>query len=187
MPLSGPQWINQFPNSSSVDTLADPFKSNVCRFSSALSTAGASVSITATKRPPERAYLMHYCFRIANESFDPSTVPLFPGVDIQWVHMNAQRLPDLQASRVAAQQMVQGYSIVFRPALSSRHTEGKAIDMNIVWSQKVLTIADSIGRVVDIRTSPKNGSGNAGLRRVGAGYRVLKLISDPPHWSSDGH
>jgi len=25
------------------------------------------------------------------------------------------------------------------------------------------------------------------LQEVGAGYGVIKLKSDPPHWSSDGH
>ena len=34
--------------------------------------------------------------------------------------------------------------------------------------------------------SPRSGA-NKQLQAVGAGYGVIKLKSDPPHWSSDGH
>ena len=30
-------------------------------------------------------------------------------------------------------------------------------------------------------------TGNVALRAVGKSYGVIKLASDPPHWSSDGH
>ncbi|NMV39582.1 hypothetical protein HGR00_16830 [Ralstonia insidiosa] len=81
--------------------------------------------------------------------------------------------------------MVAAYGIVFRPALSSRHTEGLAIDMTIRWSD-MLRITDAAGTVVAIENSPRNG-GNSALHTVGASYGVKKLLSDPPHWSEDGH
>jgi len=186
MSLSGPQWVSQFRESTSTDDLVDPFRGNVNRFLAALSTAGATVSIATTLRPPERAYLMHYSFRIAREALDPATVPAMAGVDIQWVHPGANGATDLAASRNAAEQMVQAYGIVFRPALSSRHTEGNAIDMDISW-QGNLTIANAGGTQINITTSPRTGAGNAALQGVGASYGVRKLASDPPHWSSDGH
>jgi hypothetical protein len=36
--------------------------------------------------------------------------------------------------------------------------------------------------------SVKNGTAlNPVLHKIGASYGVIKLLSDPPHWSSDGH
>jgi hypothetical protein len=128
---------------------------------------------------------MHYSFAIAREGVDPATVPALAGVDIQWVHTTAG-VADLSASRAAAEQMVQGYGIVFKPALSSRHTEGKAVDMDVSWSAG-LVIAKPDGSKQTISSSPRTGAGNSDLQQIGALYGVVKLLSDPPHWSSDGH
>jgi D-alanyl-D-alanine dipeptidase len=186
MPFSGPQWAKQFPTTSSTDALVEPFRGSVNRFLGALRAAGATVDIHDTLRPPERAYLMHYSFRIARQALDPSTVPAMAGVDIQWVHTDGQGAPDLPASKAAAEQMVGAYGIVFRPALTSRHTEGRAIDMTISW-QGDLTIATAVGGQTTITTEPRTGAGNAALHGVGAAYGVCKLVTDAPHWSSDGH
>lgn len=186
MPPSGPLWTNQFPASSSTDDLVEPFRESVNRFLAVLRSAGATVNIAETLRPPQRVYLMHYSFCIARQALDPSTVPTMAGVDIQWVRTDAQGAPDLPASRSAAEQMVQAYGIVFKPALTSRHTEGRAIDMHITW-QGDLTIANAAGGQVTITTEPRTGAGNTDLWGVGAAYGVLKLATDPPHWSSDGH
>jgi hypothetical protein len=176
MPISGPDWVSQFPQSRSVDDLVEPFRDNVNRFLSALSDAGATVSIAATFRPPERAYLMHYSFLIARGGADPSAVPSLPGVDIQWAHDDAKS---------AAEAMVRGYDIVFQPALASRHTQGLAIDMDVAW-QGNLTIADAHGVTTTIASLPRSG-GNSDLQAVGNSYGVKKLATDPPHWSSDGY
>ncbi len=124
MALSGSPWVSQFPTSASIDDLSEPFRSNARRFVAALRQAHASVSIADTLRPPQRAYLMHFAFAVAREALDPRAVPAMAGVDIQWLHLDAHSQPDLVASRTAAAQMVQGYGIVFKPALTSRHTEG---------------------------------------------------------------
>ncbi len=186
MSLSGPLWVSQFPDTASTDDLEQPFRGNVTRFIAALTAAKASVSINTTLRPPQRAYLMHYAFCIARENLDPGTVPAMAGVDIQWTHSGANGAPDLAASKAAAEQMVQAYGIVFMPVLNSRHTEGKAIDMDITW-QGHLTIANAAGAQVAIANQPRTGAGNTTLQGVGATYGVRKLASDPPHWSSDGH
>lgn len=185
MPLSGPAWVARFPTSVNVNDLAPAFRGNATRFLAALRQAGANVEINATLRPPQRAYLMHYSWRIAREQLDPAAVPAMAGVDIQWLHRTAQNQPNLAASRQAAQQMVQGYELVVRPALQSRHTQGLAIDMNVVW-QGALVIRNASGQEVTIDTTPHSG-GNAQLQAVGATYGVIKLATDPPHWSSDGH
>ncbi len=130
--LSGPAWVPRFPTSTSTSDLIASFRPGVDAFLNALRNAGATVSISATLRPRERAHLMHYSWRIAREGFDPGAVPAMSGVDIDWVHRQGGA-PDLNASRNAAEQMVQGYNIVERPALNSRHTEGRAVDMNVSW------------------------------------------------------
>ncbi len=50
-----------------------------------------------------------------------------------------------------------------------------------------MTITGVIGKTIvtklNIETPIKN---NSDLYSVGASYGVIKLISDPPHWSDDG-
>jgi D-alanyl-D-alanine dipeptidase len=185
MAPSGPQWVSQFPTSRSVQDLVEPFRSGVRAYLAALSAAGASVTVADTLRPPQRAYLMHYSFAIAREGLHPSEVPPMAGVDIQWLHTDAGGDTDINGSTEAAEQMVQGYGIAFRPALTSRHTDGCAIDMTITW-QDDLTVARADGTRVTISTAPRSGD-NADLHQLGASYGVIKLVSDPPHWSVDGH
>jgi hypothetical protein len=184
--LSGQLWVSKFPNSTSVDDLAGQFKSNAKKFIAALTAAGATVSISATLRPKERAFLMHWSFRVAKENYDPEKVPEMAGVDIDWVHKDAKGNKSLDASKLAAGQMVDGYDIAYRPVLDSRHTEGNAIDMDISWSTSELKIKDGAGKDVTIKTGAKDGS-NPELHKVGKSYGVVKLVSDPPHWSNDGH
>ena len=183
--LSGADWCSKFPNSTSVEDLKEPFRTAAKNFLAALNKAGATVTISATYRPPERAYLMHYSFLIGKNGLDPSTVPAMTGVDINWVHTDAKGNKDIKASRQAANDMVAGYDIVYTPVLTSRHTEGKAIDMDISWGAD-LTIDGSDGKSTTIKSQPRTGA-NTDLQSVGAGYGVHKLATDPPHWSSDGH
>lgn len=183
--LSGPAWVQKFPTSTSTDDLVDPFKSNAKKFIAALQKAGATVSIGATLRPKQRAYLMHWSFEISR-GFDPETVPEMAGVDIEWVHRDSSGRADLAASKTAADKMVSGYDIAFEPALVSHHSEGTAIDMDIAWSTGTLKITDGTGSDVTIASNPKSG-GNTDLHKVGRSYGVIKLVSDPPHWSNDGH
>jgi hypothetical protein len=74
--LSGKDWVNKFPTSKSVADLDPTFGANVSKFLAALAAAGASVAINATYRPKERAYLMHYAFRIARQGLSPLTCRL---------------------------------------------------------------------------------------------------------------
>ncbi len=183
---SGAAWVARFPTSTSTSDLESTFQGNVESFIAPLQEAGASVSIAATYRPAERAYLMHYSYRIAKKNLDPATVPAMPGVDICWVHRDTAGNLDIAAARAAALQMVNGYGIAYAPALQSRHTQRRAIDMNISWTGD-LAIAGASGNDVTITTTPRTGAGNTALHGVGAGYGVHKLVSDPPHWSDDGH
>lgn len=171
---SGAQWCARFPTSVSLDDLAEPFRSKARAFVQALRDAGASVTVSATYRPAERAYLMHWCCMIADGGQDPAAVPPKPGVAIDWCHG-----ADLAAAKAAAQAMRQGYGIVYPAALESRHTQRLAVDMTIRFQG-----------ALQVRTG--NGVGAAvasqgDLVPVGRSYGVFKLLSDPPHWSSDGH
>jgi hypothetical protein len=181
---SGKDWVSKFPTSKSPGDLKGGFASAVKKFLKALDDAGAKVSISATFRPPERAYLMHYSYLIAKGT-KPEDVPPMTGVDIEWEHKDKQGKADPAASKKGAEEMVSAYDIAYEPALKSRHTEGLAIDMDIKWSGE-LKIKDVKGKDVVIKSSPKDG-GNKDLQAVGADYGVIKLKSDPPHWSSDGH
>jgi hypothetical protein len=185
MPPSGPSWVTQFPTSRSVTDLVDPFRTNVTNFLAALAAASATVTISATFRPPQRAYLMYYSFLIGNNSIDPATAPAHDGVDIQWVHLDDSGNPDGVASQQAAAAMAGAYDIVFQPSLTSRHTQALAIDMTISW-QGDLTITDANGNASTITSLPRSGA-NSDLQAIGATYGVIKLATDPPHWSSDGH
>lgn len=185
---SGAAWVAQFPTSVSLDDLADPFRTNERAFLAALSAARARVSISATYRPPERAFLMHYCCLVAGyrdkagafHQIAPAAVPVMPGVDIDWTHGG-----DQGAAIAAAVAMRQAYGIAFPAALISRHTQRLAIDKTIAWDG-TLVIADKSGGVHSIAEGPRSGM-NPSLWKIGATFGVHKLASDPPHWSSDGH
>jgi hypothetical protein len=177
--LSGPVWVARFPGSRSTTDLIVDFKQAVEAFLRALAKAGATVRINATYRPPERAYLMHHAFDIARNGADPNDVPPMPGVNIIWAH------PTPQASHAAAKQMVEAYGMSVQAVLRSRHTERRAIDMNISWGG-TLTIEDANRQSVQIAGEPRSGL-NPRLHTVGRSFRVIKLVGDPPHWSDDGH
>jgi hypothetical protein len=81
--------------------------------------------------------------------------------------------------------MMAGYQIKFPAALESRHTQRRAIDMTIGWNG-TLNIRDFNGQAHAIASGPQNGS-NSQLIAVGATFGVIKLVTDPPHWSDDGH
>jgi hypothetical protein len=190
---SGAQWVARFPGSTSLASLNSPFRESVTRFIDAIKAAGASVHISATYRPPERAYLMHWSWKIVKTSFDPQQVPSYPGdvIRIKWAHTSEAGEFDQQASVQAARAMVNGYGINalnVAPALASRHIQKLAIDMSISWTG-TLTINNASGTAISIISDPKTGM-NSDLHSVGATFGVTKFIggsSDKPHWSNDGH
>jgi hypothetical protein len=100
---------------------------------------------------------MHWCCLIADSGQDPAAVPAMAGVEIDWTHDG-----DVVAARTAARAMKAAYGIAYPAALVSRHTQRRAIDM---------TIHNAPDDVV----------------ALGASFGVHKLLTDPPHWSDDGH
>ena len=187
--MSGLQWCARFPTSVSPNDLVPDFRDRVLAFISAVKSGGATVSIAATYRPPERAYLMHWCSRIAgyidpkthqHKIDPPSAAAPMVGVAIDWTHGGNN-----DAARAAAAEMVSGYAIKYPAVLVSRHTQRRAIDMTISWQGK-LTVRDFDGQERVITMPPRSGS-NQVLVDVGRSFGVIKLMTDPPHWSDDGH
>jgi len=172
---SGPQWCARFPGSHSPEDLVEGFRGRVMAFISAMEKGGATVVVDATYRPPERAYLMHWCWMIANLSQSPAAVPHMAGVDIDWTHGG-----DILAARAAARAMVKGYDIEVKPALDSLHCHRRAIDMAIRWSG-MLSIRDFDGNMHRVSSMPCDGT-NRELGQVGASFGVYKRVNDPPHW-----
>lgn len=95
-------------------------------------------------------------------------------VNIDWTHKGNH-----DAAVAAAVDMVNGYHIVYRPALTSRHIQRRAIDMTITG-----IINKSMKNFAGVQTLITSQSI---LYEVGATYGVHKLVTDPPHWSDDGH
>jgi hypothetical protein len=197
MPLSGRSWVDLFPTSTSLDDLDPTFKAKVRAFADALVAAGADIEITASRRPRERAYLMHYAWAIWKHREDPKSIPAFKprggeaAVDIQWLHTTATGAPDIGASRDAAAEMVAGYQMLklgTPPALNSNHIAGKALDMVVTWDGD-LAVDDKDGKVHTITSTPRDST-NADLIKVGKTYGVIHFVNvlkDRPHWSVDGH
>jgi hypothetical protein len=154
------------------------FRTKIQEFLAALNAAGARVVIDSTRRDKDRAYLMHYSWKIAKGLIAPSKVPPRAGVDIEWDHGS------LAKSKAAAQDMVRLFGMAHIAALASYHISGTAIDMTITWDG-TLKIANKSGQVVDVG-APRNGAENSKLHAVGATYGVKKLKTDPPHWSANG-
>ena len=171
---SGAQWCAQFPTSSSLVDLIEPFRTGVSDFINALRAAGAGVTVSATFRPPERAYLMHWACMIGSGGQDPAGVPPMAGVAIDWKHGGNRA-----EAKAAAQAMMTGYRIAFPAALVSRHTQRRAIDMTITL-RNAIQIKERGGMVRIARFLED-------LHPIGATYGVHKLVNDPPHWSDDGH
>jgi len=182
--LSGRAWWvahqDRYPNSRDVNDLDEDFRANLIRFINCLKKAGALVSIKSTRRNAIRAYLMHYCWRIANEDFNPSDVPQRAGVDIQWDHGNDE------ASRKAANEMVSLFGLAFKPSLASNHIRGTAIDMDIRWSKDLFLGPLPTGGFRGVVGGPRTGARNRDLHEIGESFGVRKLLNDPPHWSYNG-
>jgi len=178
--LSGPYWADRFPTSMLIADIASPFRERVLTFQKALLKAGCKVVVTATYRPRERAFLMHYAAQIHSGNVDPESVPALDGVDIDWVHYTPE------GSLQAAQMMLDAYDIGDNPvALKSRHTQRLAVDWEVTWKGKI-RIQDGYGRVVTIG-DPPNSTENQDMWKVGESFGVYKLAGDPPHWSVDGY
>lgn len=187
---SGDSWVSRYRGSSDLRDLRLPFRGYVEAFVEAMRAAGATVKINATYRPLERAYLMHWSWKINRNRISAKDVPAMAGVPISWEHCDAEGEYSDAKSVAAARDMVRGFEMQrlnVAPSLRSRHTVGCGIDMTISWSADLL-IRDAYGELVEIDRMPRTGM-NPQLHRVGASYGVIKYKRngrDEPHWSDTG-
>jgi hypothetical protein len=179
-------WANDHAkNSTSVEDLVDPFRTNIKSFIQALVSAGANVQVSTTKRSGQRAYLFHWCWLIGLGKAKPSDAPAMAGVDIEWDH------GDPQKSKDGAKKMIDGFGLavpplnINAPALNSNHITGRAIDMTVTWAGTI-NIKKKDGTTESVTFMPDVDK-NTKLHSVGATYGVRKLATDAPHWSDDGH
>lgn len=188
--LSGHHWVLQYLGANRLQDLRQPFRGYTEAFIGALRAAGASVTINATYRHPKRAYLMHWCWKIAKNRASPEDVPAMEGVSISWKHYDKDNKYSYDQSIEAARVMVRAFQMErlgVAPSLKSRHTLGFGIDMTISWHGE-LKLRDAHGHVVRITSLPRTGM-NRELHRVGASYGVVKYNRsgrDDPHWSDTG-
>ena len=186
---SGRQWVawadENAQNSTSLDDLVEPFRTNAKAFAKALQDAGAIVIIGTTKRSARRAYLFHWCWLIGLGKAKPSEATVMAGVDIEWDH------GDPVKTKSGAREMIDGFGLAVpprstnAPALTSLHIVGKAVDFSATWTG-ILEVKKKDGTEVAVPFLPDVNK-NTTLHAVGASYGVLKLATDAPHWSIDGH
>ncbi|MEM7344711.1 MAG: hypothetical protein AAF485_10740 [Chloroflexota bacterium] len=193
--LSGERWVDQFPASDKLNDLDSSFSSAVTRFITALETAGASIDILATRWPPERAYLMHWAWLIANDEVDAREVPpveevefdtsVSPSVDIIWWHGNEDE------SKKAAEEMIKAFGIdelEKPPPLESKHVSGQAIDMRVSWGGNGLIVEIPGGDQIELDSAPQDER-NPQLAELGLIFGVIHygdIDDDAVHWSVDG-
>ena len=179
-------WANSnAKKSNKVSDLAEGFRKNVQAFIKALEDAGATVSISTTKRSKKRAYLFHWSWKIGLSKCKASDATAMEGVDIEWDHGKDDE------SVAGAKEMIDGFGLAvppkskYAPSLSSKHISAKAIDMTITWSG-TMKVKKKDGAEASVKYMEKVNE-NTKLHEVGDSYGVKKLKDDAPHWSDDGH
>lgn len=163
--------VAMFPTSRSIEDLAEPFRSKVRTFLAGVKDAGGTYTIAATKRPQQRAAIMHWAWMVSKEGVNPASVPPLPGISIAW-------------SKALADELVVAYGLAYRPALDSLHIMGQAIDVDITF-QASATMRTGTGGTAYVSAGDANA--DPAFHRVAATYGVVKLPSDHPHYSSTGH
>ncbi|KAF5424766.1 hypothetical protein C5S42_12595 [Candidatus Methanomarinus sp.] len=180
--LSGSHWTGIAETySTSLEDLADPFKTNAKNFIAAMETAGATVSINTTKRPIQRAWLMHHAWIIAKGGSAPTNDPHNTG--IIWDHGTPEE------TKKKAEEMIgpSGFNMAYNASLTSRHFSGNAVDMTISNMPDKFTFKHE-GKDVTIDLGSPNTGQNTKLHTAADSYfKVKKLVSDAPHWSDNGH
>lgn len=181
---SGPHWHRRFMGDNTLNGLSTTFRPMVTQFIDAMKAAGIKVKINAILRPIKRSYLMYWAFKIAKGT-PPEQADPFPGVDIDWLHRDANGTPNPVKAKAAARQMCDAYGIawnsprqkVARPA-ASNHTRGDAIDMKM--SNYVgKSVKDANGELIEV-------TGFSTLVAIGKSYGVIYFPREDMHWSING-
>lgn len=176
--VSGADWCGLFLQSSSLNDLAEPFKTNATKFINGMKNAGINVVINTTWRPDKRSYLMYYstAIAIARGKIAVDKVPPFPGVSIDWTH-KGKKAEAVKAAKAMHQKYGIGDNPVGKPG-SSNHNRKMAVDMKI---------SNYIGKVVTIDGESTKITSWSTLTQLGKKHSVIWYGSkDAPHWSHTG-
>lgn len=176
MRVSGVDWCKLFLQSSSLNDLVEPFKTNATKFINGMKRADITVIINTTWRPDQRSYLMYYSTAIARGQIAVDKVPKFPGVDIDWTH-NGNKEAAVRAAKLMYKKYGVGDNPVGKPG-SSNHNKKMAIDMKIT---------NYNGKVVVIDGESTEITSWAVLTQLGRKHNVIWYgVKDKPHWSHTG-
>jgi hypothetical protein len=205
--LSGAQWKAKadanWADSKSLDDLNSGFKASMDKFLAMLTANNITTGEYTTKRPAERAYLLHYSVEVKNGTTAPKDVPKQDGVDIIWDH------GDDAKSKTAAGEMADAFGIVGPAALISNHIAGNAIDMKFDFTKMTkdkdgnYTITYKLGEkdvsrklqiddeaVLGVAAKGKTiaSIGDRELSKAGEDFGVKRHIdNDIVHWSTTGN
>lgn len=206
--LSGAHWAVLCPSlGNDIKHLDGDFGPRVARFISAMRDAGIEVDVVGARRSPERAYLMHWSYKIVKEG-TPATAAdqdknRPKGVaDIRWAHTDEHGVYDPAASVQAAAALYHALGVsenlAVEPSLTSNHIAGRAVDMTTTWHKDSITIRTFDGSEVVIRTTGagERTDNNPDLHEVAESYGVIHFASqkgaktlpagDRNHWSYNG-
>lgn len=185
---SGKYWLEwadkNAPQINDIKTLESNFQSKVIAFKETLEQAGAKVDVRETRRSVKRAYLYHWCWRIAEKKCRAKDATKISGVDIIWDHGNDE--DSIKGAKV----MESGFRLApyprskIPPSPKSLHIQGEAVDMAIIWVGEI-EVKRKDGTKVKIYYN-NNPNLNTVLIEVGKSYGVIKNTKDGIHWSKNG-
>ena len=178
--LSSLPWVSKTQMHKSTDELVGPFKTHVKAFIALLEANGATVKISATLRPMDRAEHMHWASWIAWKKIKPSEAEDQQKTGIIWDHGDDAK--SIQAAKEMCSKA--GYDIAFPAALNSNHTRGLAIDMTITGLPETIT---GLPGKKSARIGTEPAETNTALHDLAwKYYKIRKHPTDPPHWSPNG-
>ena len=200
--LSGPHWKaiadarwgGAVPN---ISELQASFGSDLQRFIDMLAANSIIVKPQSGVRPPERAYLFHYCVKVWKGKIKPKDVPAMAGVDIIWDH------GDDAVSRAAAEQLADVFELVGVAALKSNHSAGTAMDMVMNFTGNTTNTIEyehngrTVRRRIKVDDEARHDRKNRGkvisniagreLTKAGNDFGIKRAIdNDIVHWSRTG-
>src|SRR5207249_3925710 len=152
--MSGAEWANAFPGSTSTDALNADFKAKLEAFEKSLE-GKARVDVTSTLRSPEQQFLMREAWLVAHGEDSPSEAD------------QANPTSSIQA----AKQMVAAFGINEEPGETSNHSTGNAVDMNITWWAD-FTTTDGFGNEFRVH-GDQNDKTNKDLIALGKSFGVV--------------
>lgn len=205
--LSGAHWSQLFPSlGNDITHLDADFGQRVAHFIAAMEDAGIEVVVVGARRSPQRAYLMHWSYKIFKGGTSAQEADLpnnrLAGVDIRWAHTDKDGAYDPKASVEGAKSLYHALGIAeslgVAPSLTSNHIAGRAVDMTTTWHKDSITIrkADGTDVVITTASAGERSDNNPDLHDVAESYGIVHFASqkgakslpagDKNHWSYNG-